>query len=51
MAEEDAKPRGKSLWDYMDLQKSRSPLYNNFLYSADQHKVVLFESLFADLVN
>ena len=39
MTEEDAKPRGKSLWDYMDLQKSKSPLYNNFLYSPDQHKV------------
>ena len=39
MAEEDGKPRGKSLWDYMDFQKSRSPLYNNFLYSPGQHKV------------
>lgn len=39
MVEEDGKPRGKSLWDYMDFQKSRSPLYNNFLYSPGQHKV------------
>lgn len=39
MAEEDHKPRGKSLWDYMDLQKSKSPLYNNFLFSPNQHKV------------
>ncbi|XP_020625172.1 myotubularin-related protein 13-like isoform X2 [Orbicella faveolata] len=40
MAEEDHKPRGKSLWDYMDLQKSKSPLYNNFLFSPNQHKVL-----------
>ena len=39
MAEEDHKPRGKSLWDYMDLQKSKTPLYNNFLFSPNQHKV------------
>ena len=39
MAEEDHKPRGKSLWDYMDLQKSKTPLYNNFLFSPNQRKV------------
>ena len=39
MAEEDHKPRGKSLWDYMDVQKTKSPLYNNFLYSPNQTKV------------
>lgn len=39
MAEEEHKPRGKSLWDYMDLQKSKTPLYNNFLFSPNQHKV------------
>ncbi|XP_068760421.1 myotubularin-related protein 13-like [Montipora capricornis] len=40
MTEEESKPRGKSLWDYMDMQKARSPLYYNFLYSPDQHKVL-----------
>ena len=39
MTEDEHKPRGKSLWDYMDLQKTKSPLYNNFLYSPNQHKV------------
>ena len=39
MAEEDHKPRGKSLWDYMDVQKTKSPLYINFLYSPNQTKV------------
>lgn len=48
MAEEESKPRGKSLWDYMDLQKGRSPLYNNFLYSPDHHKVFIFLFLHSD---
>ena len=39
MTEEDHKPRGKSLWDYMDVQKTKSPLYINFLYSPNQTKV------------
>ena len=39
MTEEDCKPRGKSLWDYLDLHKNRSPLYYNFQYSPDSRKV------------
>ncbi|XP_074605890.1 myotubularin-related protein 13-like [Acropora palmata] len=40
MTEEDCKPRGKSLWDYLDLHKNRSPLYYNFQYSPDSLKVL-----------
>ena len=37
--EEEGKPRGKSLWNYIEMQKRKSPLYYNFLYSPSNNKV------------
>ena len=39
LSEEEGKHRGKSLWDYIEVQKRKAPIYYNFLYKPSSTKV------------